>query len=148
MSREITLRPMRKADLPAVLGLLEQLGYAMDADELARRYASVAAEQRHHVLVAEAEGRVAGAMHVYARPALEKPPEAIVQSLVVDRSARGRGIGRALMEAAETWAAERGFGSVALTSQVTREEAHAFYERLGYERIATSLLLRKTLAPA
>jgi ribosomal protein S18 acetylase RimI-like enzyme len=146
MNRETTLRPMRGADLPAVLGLLEQLGYAMDADELARRSASVAAEQGHHVLVAEAEGRVAGAMHVYARPALEKPPEAIVQSLIVDEAARGAGVGRALLAAAEKWAAERGFTSVALTSQVTREQAHAFYERLGYERVAQSLLMRKRLA--
>lgn len=147
MSEEITLRPMREADLPAVRGLLAQLGYAIEEDELARRYASVRAAEGHHILVAEADDRVAGVMHLYARPAIEKPHEAIVQSLVVDRSLRGAGVGRALMAAAEAWAAERGFASVALTSQVAREEAHAFYERLGYERVASSLLLRKTLPP-
>lgn len=40
---------------------------------------------------------------------------------------------------------EHGFSSLALSSQVEREDAHAFYANLGYERIATSSLLRKRL---
>jgi len=49
------------------------------------------------------------------------------------------------METAEAWARERGFNSVALTSHVTRSEARAFYEWLGYRVEATSHLMRKTL---
>ena len=50
-----------------------------------------------------------------------------------------------MMAAAETWAAERGFSSVALTSQIARKEAHAFYEALGYRVAATSHLMRKKI---
>jgi GNAT superfamily N-acetyltransferase len=47
--------------------------------------------------------------HIYARPALEKPPEAVVQVLVVDRAHQDKGIGKRMMAAAERWAAARGF---------------------------------------
>jgi ribosomal protein S18 acetylase RimI-like enzyme len=82
---------------------------------------------------------------MFARPALEKPPEAIVQSLVVDVEARSDGVGRALIGAVENWAKQQGLASVSLSSQVDREDAHAFYDSLGYERVATSSLLRKRL---
>lgn len=142
---DITLRPMTAADLPAVRPLLTQLGYEIEAEEVRSRFLAVAAAEAHAVLVAEAAGEVVGFVHVFARPALEKPPEAIVQSLVVDTTRRAGRIGKALMTAVECWARERGFRSVALTSQVTRDDAHAFYERLGYRNAATSHLLRKQI---
>jgi GNAT superfamily N-acetyltransferase len=75
----------------------------------------------------------------------DKPPEAIVQALVVDQARRGSGIGQAMMAAAEAWAIERGFTSVVLTSHVARVDAHRFYEKLGYQPVATSQLFRKVL---
>ena len=95
--------------------------------------------------VVEEEGRVTALLHVYARPAFDKPPEAIVQAIVVDQDARGTGVGQALMGVAENWASEHGFTSVALTSNVTRSGAHAFYVALGCRVEATSHLFRKNL---
>jgi GNAT superfamily N-acetyltransferase len=83
--------------------------------------------------------------HIYARPALDKPPEAVVQALVVDQASRGTGVGRIMMAAAEAWAADRGFTSVALASHISRAQAHAFYAAIGYKQSATSHLFRKTL---
>lgn len=143
--QQATLRPMEPGDLEAVGRLLGQLGYALEADEVARRFAAVTAAEGHRVLVAEQAGRVVGLLHVFARPALEKPPEAVVQALVVDDAARGAGLGRLLMQAAERWAAEQGFASVALGTHVAREDAKAFYARLGYAPTATAELLRKML---
>jgi GNAT superfamily N-acetyltransferase len=79
------------------------------------------------------------------RPALDKPPEAVVQALVVDQAVRGSGVGKIVMAAAEAWVKDRGFVSVALASNVTRDEAHAFYEAIGFQRAATSHLFRKAL---
>jgi GNAT superfamily N-acetyltransferase len=84
-------------------------------------------------------------LHLYARPALDKPPEVVVQALVVDADCRQGGVGKAMMEAAEGWARDHGFRSVALTSHISREGAHAFYAALGYRIVATSHLLRKEL---
>jgi ribosomal protein S18 acetylase RimI-like enzyme len=49
-------------------------------------------------------------------------------------AARGRGIGRALIATAEKDFVQRGIIRVALDIRLTREDAHKFYESLGYER--------------
>jgi GNAT superfamily N-acetyltransferase len=46
--------------------------------------------------------------NLYVRPALDKPPEVIIQAIVID-AYRGKGIGKILMSAAESWASERGY---------------------------------------
>lgn len=141
----ISIRPMAIGDLPSVRRLLRQLGYDVGASEVAMRYRAVTREEAHLALIAERGGQVAAFLHVFARPALEKAPEAVVQALIVDQLYRGEGIGTTLMAAAEAWALERGFASVTLSSNASRIEAHAFYRALGYKRKATSLLLRKEL---
>lgn len=144
----IPVRAMARADLPAVRDLLEELGYPLALEEVARRFAAVTAAPDHAVRVAEAAGRAAGLVHVYARPALENPTEAIVEALVVDSAQRRSGVGRALMAAAEDWAIARGIHSLALSSNVARSGAHAFYHTLGYRTAATALILRKELKAA
>ena len=84
-------------------------------------------------------------LHVYGRAALEKPPEAVVQALVVREGIRGKGVGRLMMARAEEWAVAQGYRYVSLSSQVARDAAHDFYRRLGYERYATSHQFRKRL---
>jgi GNAT superfamily N-acetyltransferase len=141
----IRLRSMRREDIPRGVELLAQLGYVLDADELALRMAEVAAAPRHALIVAEIAGRVAALLHVFARPAVENPMEAIVQSIVVDAECRRGGVGRHLMQYAEAWGREQGCRSVALYSNVARAPAHAFYAALGYDRPATAHVFRKKL---
>jgi GNAT superfamily N-acetyltransferase len=142
----VTVRAMAAADLAPVRGLMVQLGYDIDPTELENRlHAVTAAGDGHALMVAELDGTVVGLLHVFARPALEKPTEALVQSLVVDETCRGAGIGRALMTSAETWARERGLASAALHTQAQRADARAFYKSLGYEEVNQAMLLRKNL---
>jgi GNAT superfamily N-acetyltransferase len=129
-------------DVVVVQGLLAQLGYPMDVAEVRRRHDAVVRSEDHVLMAGERDGRVIALCHVYARPALDKTPEAVVQALVVDQTVRGSGAGRTMMEAAEAWAAERGFSSVVLASHVSRSGAHLFYEGIGYQREATSHLFR------
>jgi GNAT superfamily N-acetyltransferase len=136
------IRPYRQADLPTARDLLRQLGYEVGVEELAGRLARVLDAPDHRVMVAEDDkGRVAGLMHVFVRPALEKPCEILVQALVVDETLRGRGIGQTLMREAEAWAAARGLASVALHTR----HASEFYQRLGYARVARADFMRKHL---
>ena len=141
-----TIRPASVDDLPRVRVLLAQLGYDLEETELGRRYRAVVNVPDHTLLVAAQNGAVLGLMHLYVRPALDKPPEVVVQALVVEQTARGTGLGGRLMQSAERWAASHGFASVALTSHIARSDALAFYQRLGYRIEATSHLMRKTLA--
>lgn len=119
----------------------------MTADELERRWWAVATAPDHAVILAEADGRIVGLMHVFARPAIENPREAVVQALVVEANFRRSAVGRRLMRAAEAWGAERDCRSVVLSSNITRAPAHAFYEAIGYSRSATAHIFRKLLAP-
>ena len=140
------LRPMARSDLGDCRLLLSQLGYDMTTAELERRFDEVSSAPEHSLVLAEAAGRMVGLMHVFARPALENPREAVVQAIVVDEAYRRCGIGRYLMTAAEKWGTERGCRSVVLSSNTVRAPAHAFYVALGYRISATSLVLRKELA--
>ena len=92
-----------------------------------------------------AEGRVVGLLHVFVRPAIENPREAVVQAIVVDLARRRSGIGMALMAEAERWGREHECRSVMLSSNVARAPAHAFYAARGYHIAATSYVLRKEL---
>lgn len=143
---DFRVRPVTAADAAALGPLLAQLGYALDEGEIRQRIGRIAAAGGHYLVAAEgAEGSLIALLHVYGRAALEKPPEAVVQALVVRDGLRGGGVGRAMMALAERWAREAGYRYVSLGSQVSRADAHAFYERLGYERYATSHQFRKPL---
>ena len=139
------VRDLQPADLPAAANLLDQLGYALDKEEVRSRFERLLNAPAHRVRVAELDGQVVGLLHVFERPALEKPCEAVVQSLVVDANCRGSGVGAALMVDAEAWARARGLSSAALYTNIRRESAHAFYKRIGYAQAATSHLMRRDL---
>ena len=145
MNESVYVRPMAEADIAAGRLLLDQLGYDLTATEMRRRYAVIANTTGHAILVAECEARPVGLVRLYVRPALDKPPEVMVQAIVIDAAHRSKGIGKILMSAAESWASERGYDSVALHSNVSRSGAHSFYETLGYQLIATSHLFRREL---
>jgi GNAT superfamily N-acetyltransferase len=145
-SGSIRLRPMSRDDIAQSVPLLAQLGYELSAEEMAERFAAVTATLDHSLVVAEAEGRVVGLLHVFARPAIENPREAVVQAIVVDLAHRRSGIGMALMAEAERWGREHECRSVMLSSNVSRAPAHAFYAALGYHIAATSYVLRKELS--
>lgn len=55
-----------------------------------------------------------------------------IEDVVVDASARGKGVGGALNRRALEIAAERGARTVDLTSRPSREAANRLYQRLGF----------------
>ena len=139
----MVVRPLVEADIAAATSLLGQLGYPMSEAEVARRLAMVRAAPDHRVWVADDSGQVVGLLHAFFRPALEKPPEVVVEALVVSR--RSQGIGERLMQVAEQWARDSGSATVSLYSGVQRTDTHRFYERLGYATVGTSQLMRRVL---
>lgn len=141
----MNVRDLGPGDIPAVTALLAQLGYELAERVVRERLACVNTDPAHRARVAEVDGKVVGLLHVFERPALEKPCEAVIQALVVDAGLRGGGVGASLMRDAESWARARGLPSVSLYTGIAREPAHAFYERLGYRRAGTSHLMRRCL---
>lgn len=92
------------------------------------------------VLLAELDGVVVGCLSTSVMRVLHRPaPVGRISMMVVDEAVRGRGIGGALVRAAEQALAARGCYMVEVTSNVRRAEAHRFYEQLGYERTSVRL---------
>lgn len=137
-SRPPVVRPMQTADAEAVAALSGQLGYPSSGADIVRRFQNIAARPDAAVFVAEADsGRVVGWIHVHRVHVLETDDHAEIGGLVTAEGMRGRGVGRALLEAAEGWAAQAGCRTMRVRSQIFRTEAHGFYEHLGYEYIKT-----------
>jgi ribosomal protein S18 acetylase RimI-like enzyme len=90
------------------------------------------------VLVAEVDGRLAGAVTVATRGGewaeQAVPGEAVIRMLVVDAAVRGAGTGEALVRACLEAARADGCALVRLSSQEQMTAAHRLYERLGFAR--------------
>jgi GNAT superfamily N-acetyltransferase len=86
-------------------------------------------------------------VHVYVLRLVVSDPQAHLGGMVVDERYHRQGAGRALMQRVEAWARERGCWVVTLRSNAVRDDAHAFYEGLGYRNTKTSLTFRKMLHP-
>lgn len=62
----------------------------------------------------------------------------IIEDVIVDESARGQGIGEALMKHAIELAKEKGAANISLTSNPMREAANQLYLKLGFKKRETN----------
>jgi ribosomal protein S18 acetylase RimI-like enzyme len=103
---------------------------------LARRFIAERLERGDSViLLAELDGRAVGFAQLYpAFASLSLAPSWILNDLFVEPSARGAGIGEALMRAVRTHAQSTGAAEVFLQTARDNEVAQALYRRHGYQR--------------
>jgi GNAT superfamily N-acetyltransferase len=141
----MTIRLARLDDAAAIAELSGQLGYPATAEQAAERLAKILPRADGAVFVADADGIVAGWTHVIGCERLEDGGFAEIGGLVVRDGYRGRGVGVQLMAAAERWAAERGYPRMVVRSNVIRERAHRFYERLEYKATKRQAVFVKRL---
>ena len=96
------------------------------------------------MLIARADGRIVGTTTLI----INRIPTGIrawIEDVVVDESARGRGVGEALTREALRIAGQAGARTVDLTTRPSREAAGRLYERVGFAR-RDSRLYRYTLS--
>jgi len=130
---KLVIRDTRPKDIDTLVGLITALGYEITAAALRKRLALLQ-KAGQHVLVADRGGPIGvlttSTMHVLHRPL----PVGRISMMVVAEAERGHGVGAALVAEAEARLRTAGCGLVEVTSNAKRLRAHAFYERLGYER--------------
>jgi GNAT superfamily N-acetyltransferase len=127
------IREALAADAEAIAALLGQLGYPAPAEDVPRRLTNLRGGGGEAFVALDAGG-VAGVITVLAEASLTNSADiGLITALVVDDEARGKGIGRRLLEAAEAWAAARGCRKLVVTTANHRAGAHQFYERLGWK---------------
>jgi GNAT superfamily N-acetyltransferase len=131
---ETSVRDARPDDAEAMSRLCAQLGYPPEgATAMAPRLARVQRDPNARVLIAESESGPIGLATIHLRHTMNhEAPIAQLTLLVVDESQRSRGVGHALVTAAEQWARAQGSHRIVVTTALHRADAHAFYERVGY----------------
>lgn len=132
-------------DCPAVAELCFELGYNVTATQVEEAWVSLQPNRDAVVLVAVSDGKIVGWVQGTISTSIQTGRFLEVGGLVVTTGQRGTGVGRRLLAGVEAWAAARGLDRVRLRSNVVRREAHAFYERIGYEREKTSYTFSKSV---
>jgi GNAT superfamily N-acetyltransferase len=139
------VRVARIGDAERVAQLSGELGYPSSTEDIRQRLRDLDASSDDAVLVADVEGRVAGWVHVGRVLSVEYDALAEVRGIVVDSTARSRGIGAALLHAAEDWAMRAGLREIRVRSQLMRQRAHRFYLERGYEERKRQVVFVKSL---
>ncbi|WP_312880089.1 GNAT family N-acetyltransferase [Actinokineospora xionganensis] len=127
-------------DVPAIVGLLmdDAIGATREsADDLTPykdAFAVIDADHHEFLAVADRDGEIVGTFQLSLLPGLSRRGafRAQVEAVRVAASARGEGLGETMMRWAIEEARKRGCVMVQLTSDKAREDAHRFYERLGF----------------
>ena len=118
-------------DLAAVNRLIPQLSRSappLTGDELEQ----IVSWDGNYLLIARDGDRVVGMLTLVTFP-IPTGLRAWIEDVVVDESARGRGVGAALTQEAVRQARAVGARTVDLTSRPTRQAANRLYERLGFQ---------------
>ncbi len=128
----MNIRDARPSDAPALVPLLDELGYPAIEDSVTALIGSVTKDGAR-VIVIESDGGVQGFAVVHRMLTLHRAaPVAYLSALVVSSDARGQGLGRALVDAVSRIGAAWGCGTLELTSNDRRVHAHQFYSSLGF----------------
>lgn len=134
----VTFRLAEQADLPAILHLYAQpamdAGHVLGLDDAARIFDRMAAYPNYTLHVATQSGSVVGSFALLIMDNLGHlgRPSAIIEDVVVDPHLQRQGIGRAMIQYALSLATRYGCYKAMLSSNLSRTEAHAFYESLGF----------------
>jgi ribosomal protein S18 acetylase RimI-like enzyme len=115
--------------------LADDVGYDAKLRDVARRV-----EEAEVLVAVDGAGLVVGTVTI-VRPGSEyaeisRPGELEFRMLAVAPSARGRGVGEALIKAVLDRARALGLPKVVLSSLDRMHSAHRLYERLGFARLA------------
>lgn len=153
MNRDVIIREASNADLEAMLNLYNQAdmddGKALALSDAKALFDQVKSHPFYRFYVAiteqsrakstqpnESHKRVIGVFGLLIMPNLghQGAPSAIVEGVCVHPADQGTGVGRHMMQHAMDIARQHGCYKLALTSNIKRERAHAFYASLGFDQ--------------
>jgi len=122
-------------------------GSPSDHDFETKRYFADALDLPY-VFVAEDDGRLVGFLELDLRkyaPGCSSSPVPFIEGWYVEPEVQGRGVGRALVEAAEASARAAGHEEIASDAEIDNAGSIAAHNALGYEEIERVVCFRKSL---
>lgn len=144
---QVLIRSASSGDAERIAILCQLLGYPASLQSVQERLKLLEEKQERVLYIAHLPDEpVVGWIHVYVWESLLSGRRAEIDGLIVHADYRGRGVGHLLMRHAEQWAQQQGCGTILVRSNVVRQEAHHFYEKVGYIPLKTQLVLHKVLS--
>ena len=114
--------------------LLAELGYAVPEETVRANIRDLANGPADKAWVAEDASGILGLVSVHLTPLFHAAGYlGRITSLVVRGDTRGNGVGRLLMQRSQDFCWDAGCERIELTSSDHRDQAHRFYEQLGFQ---------------
>lgn len=145
MADTAPVRPPKPSDGPVLASLAGELGYPTDVEAMLGRLAALSPTDAAVMVATDADDAPIGWCHVEMRRTLVEPMSGLIVALVIGEGHRSAGVGASLLQAAERWARARGCHHLVVATRITRERAHRFYAREGFEVSKTSYFMTKAL---
>lgn len=133
------LRQIRNNDQERVFELVK----SMSEEALKGSWSVLLQDENFYGIVLEEEGETLGYASVSFYRSIVKGKTAVVEDVIVDEKARGKGLGRKLIQGLVREAQKRGCSIVVLTSNPKREVARRLYESEGFQLKDTGFFVKK-----
>ena len=131
-ARDLQIRDAVPDDSPAIARLLGELGYPCEASEIPGRLSGVRSHGGTVALAVDDDDNPLGLISLTHHWGLHSSePTAYIAALVIGDGARGRGVGKRLVDFARQWGINNGCDHITVTSAEHRDGAHAFYPAVG-----------------
>ena len=142
----IEIRPATRNDLSAILALMVDIetdDQVLDLSAAEAIFERMKSYPNYTIYVTVSEGKVIGTFSLLIMDNLAHmgAPSGIVEDVVVHSSWRGQGIGKQMMQFAIQQCQKAGCYKMALSSNLIREQAHKFYDQLGFQRHGYSFIV-------
>ena len=135
----VRIRPATENDFGGVLSLFGQLWpeKVLNRESQQAIYNAMLESEGYELFCAEKEGAIAGFASLSIQHNFWQEGYILyIATMIVDEKHRRQGIGTALIREIEKIARERDCKRIELESAFHRKEAHAFYEKMGFEKRA------------
>ena len=105
----------------------------IDIKLIAENCRNLLSEANSHILVAEIEGIIVGFVNFTIRKTiLHRGLSGLIDELIIDKSYRGKGIGRQLLSSAIEKSRQLGCCEVEVSTEKTNIKAREFYRQYGF----------------
>ena len=113
----------------------DALGYDVNVENVKKQIVKLTNDKKQNIIIGyedENTGKIIGFVHAQMYESFYSDLGLNILGLAVNPDFQGRGIGRKLMNELENYAVDYNISFIRLNSAMKREEAHKFYEHMGY----------------
>jgi GNAT superfamily N-acetyltransferase len=109
-------------------------GRTLAPEWMDRAWREFAGGERMHALGARLDDELVGIVHFFTHVSTTSADVCYLQDLFTDTETRGRGVGRALIEAVADWAREQGCVRVYWHTQTSNTTARRLYDQVALDK--------------